>query len=468
MDVKEKIKQNIDSYGLLSGFGNVLVAFSGGPDSLCLLNSIFDLKEYYNINVHALHVNHMLRGTESDADELYCRNYCKNKAIEFHSKVVDVTELSRLRGKSIEETARNVRYEILQELSEEIGYCAVLVGHNRDDRAETILFNIIRGTGATGLKGMDWKKGNIIRPMLNIPRTEIEKYITDNNLVARQDSTNILDIYTRNKIRLKFIPSVSEEFRVDFTDNLIRMGDIIKDDDDCLDDVSEGIISQISETENGHLLLNRKELVKNHRALQRRIIRKAVEIVRGNLLNIGFDHVERLIEFCKNARTNAVFELPGGLSVVSLYDRVIFTNNWEDHLIKNYEYPIEFPGTYSFEGGRILIKSQLITKGELDLNLIKASGPDSPIQHFDYDKIRNKKTVIRNRRENDYIIPLNFPGTKKLKKFFSDEKIPCHERSSTILLAFEDEIIWIIGYRISENYKVDKETKTILKCEVEL
>ncbi|HEX9061512.1 MAG TPA: tRNA lysidine(34) synthetase TilS, partial [Clostridia bacterium] len=202
INLPERIKKTIADNSLIESGDSVLVGVSGGPDSVCLLHALSSLACDLGITLHAFHLNHMLRKEESNRDENYVRYFCIKFGIQLHVKQADILEASKKMGLSIEEAGREVRYEFLTEISNEINAGKIAVAHNSNDQAETVIMRLIRGTGLDGLKGMDYKRGKIIRPLLDISRKEIEEYCDEFGLNPVTDSSNLSDVYMRNRIRL--------------------------------------------------------------------------------------------------------------------------------------------------------------------------------------------------------------------------------------------------------------------------
>jgi len=240
MDLKLKIRDTIKDNELIKEGDRVLLALSGGPDSMCLLHILNDLQHMLKFELGALHLNHMIRGKEADADEAFLIEHCRQLGIKLYVEKVDVLSLSRERGRSLEETGRDVRYEKLRAKLRENNtdsnaapedlYDKIAVAHNKNDQAETVLMRIIRGTGVKGLCGMDYKKDDIIRPLLDTGRPEIEAYCKANSLKPRFDKTNGETEYTRNKVRLELLPYLAG-FNPNIIDSLVRLADSARDNE---------------------------------------------------------------------------------------------------------------------------------------------------------------------------------------------------------------------------------------------
>jgi tRNA(Ile)-lysidine synthase len=224
------VKETIIKHGLIRGGDLVLAGVSGGADSLCLLHVLYCLSKSMGFAVEAVHVNHMLRGAESDGDEKFVESICNDWGIKLSVLRRDVRRLKEEEGFSLEEAARYARYEAFEECADNIGADRIAVAHNRNDQAETILMNIMRGTGLDGLTGMDYTRGRIIRPLLDVDRADIEEYCRGRGLIPRTDSSNFDNTLTRNKVRNRLIPFIKELFYLDPVDGISRMAGLLKED----------------------------------------------------------------------------------------------------------------------------------------------------------------------------------------------------------------------------------------------
>ena len=222
-EMLDKVVEAIKRYKLIENGDKIVTGVSGGPDSVCLLHVLHVLAGKMNIKVFAIHINHMLRGSESDADEAFTREICSKMGINLRSLAFDINEVSRKERISLEEAGRETRYREFQRFADEIGAARIAVAHNKNDQAETILMNLFRGTGLQGLTGMDYIRGRIIRPLLSITRHEIERYCEENSLGYRIDSSNLKGDFTRNRIRLELIPEINKSFGTDLTESINRM-----------------------------------------------------------------------------------------------------------------------------------------------------------------------------------------------------------------------------------------------------
>lgn len=455
--MRDKVRDFIIENKLIEKGDKILVALSGGPDSVCLLNVLYSLKEDFHITIGAAHVNHMLRGDEALADEEYSRSLCKRLNIEFYVEKIDIDKISKEKNISHEMAGREERYKFFETIKSYHGYNKIAVAHNANDQAETIIMNMMRGTGIEGLCGIRSKReGGIIRPILCLSRNEVELYCSSNNLEPRIDKTNLENIYSRNKVRLDIIPYMKENFNKDIINTLNRMANLIQVDNDFLEKETLDNFKVYCSNTSDALIIS-KEAFNLDRAIISRIIRKAFFEFTGKYSNFEMKHIYDVIELSKNT-TNKRIDLTNNVLAENIYGDIYL--KLKDNIIREY-------------------KEVVINKGELDntdicyenynvrFNIIRNKNnidfsKNVLIKYFDYDKIE-ERLVIRKRRNGDKMLPLGMKGNKKVKDIFMDLKIPVDERDRIPVLCFDNEIAWLVAHKVSEKFKITKETKNIIK-----
>ncbi|HHV59480.1 MAG TPA: tRNA lysidine(34) synthetase TilS [Clostridiaceae bacterium] len=461
--VVETVERTIEKHGLILPGQKVIVGISGGPDSVCLLHVLKTLSSKLNITLHAVHVNHMLRGDESLKDEEFVVEFCSRMDVPLTVKRIDINEASKNAGVSLEVAGRHARYGEMEKAADEHDAQAIAVAHNMNDQAETVLMNIIRGTGLHGLKGIPYRRGRVVRPLLDVRRNEIEEYCVENKLNPRIDSSNLTDVYTRNKVRLKIIPEIDNTFGVDIIFTLQKMAQIVREDNDFIEDFSLKLFSECLRVKNGErVVLDIPKLEEYHKAIQRRIIRIGIRELKGDVRDVGIDHVEDVINLALAGSTGSVLHLPNGIRAEKSYDSIVLYIENPARGIK-FCHQVEIPGVTYINNGSGILKAEILR----DVTCIQKLKPDSQTslkQLFDYDKI-NGGIYIRTRENGDLFKAFKSPGTKKLKDYFIDKKIPREVRDRIPLIASGNEIIWVIGQRISDKFKVSENTKNILVLE---
>ncbi len=454
-----KVRDTIKKNHLLDKGDTVLLGLSGGPDSVCLLHILNQLKKELDIKIYAAHLNHKIRGVEAQKDAMYVAKLCDEMGIICFIRAIDVPKYCEEKNLSLEEGARILRYNMFFEIKEKIKADKIAIAHNMDDQAETVLMRMMRGTGLQGLKGIEYKRSDgIIRPILDVYRQEIESYCGENQLNPRIDHTNLEDIYTRNKIRLKLIPYMEENFNPNLKESIARMANLLRDDSDYVDIKANELFLEIGEKLSQNIItLDLEKFLKVHKSLQNRIIRKSIHFILGNIKGIEQKHIEDVMHLAFESKVDLRINLPRGLMVYKKKNEILFTN--EELLEKRISYNYKLP-----KSGYIKIKelNSLVESKIVNVEEVNTYQEDEYTKFFDVDKIYGNLT-IRNRKDGDKIKILGLGGNKKIKDLFIDLKIPRENRNKVPILCDEKGIIWVIGYRMSEDYKVDKSTQRILK-----
>ncbi len=459
----EKVLADIKDKNLIDKGDTIIVGLSGGPDSVCLLHVLKSIKDIMDIEVVAVHVNHMLRGQDSFEDEEYVKNLCKKLNVKLKTEQIDLKNIAKNKKLSIEEAGREERYRIFEKTAIDFNANKIAVAHNKNDQAETILMNIIRGTGLLGLKGMEFRRGKIIRPLLGIDRLEIEGYCNKYKLQPRTDKTNLESIYTRNKIRLDLIPYIDEQFNTDIISKLIKMSEIIKNENDFIEYYTEKLYNKVLVNKSdGEIVLNTKVFNNYHKGAKGRILRKAIKEVIGFIRGIESVHIDDIIKLALDGRVGAMIHLPHKIRVEKSYQTLKVYQFKTFPQVNLYKVKLNIPGDTLIQEEKFVLRANIID--DVNLDQYKKNHKTSKVQYFDYHKLLGW-IYIRKRESGDLIKPVNSNGTKKLKKYFIDEKIPIDIRDQIPLVAKDKEIVWIIGYVISDKFKVTKSTKKVLKLE---
>ncbi|WP_055665245.1 tRNA lysidine(34) synthetase TilS [Desnuesiella massiliensis] len=466
----EEVLAFINENSMIKRGEKVLIALSGGPDSVCLLHVLYSLREILGISIMGAHVNHCLRGKDSDEDEKYALKLCEKLNIPCYVKRIDINKLSKERGLSSEMAGREARYEFFNELKEIHNVDKIALAHNCNDQAETIIMRFMRGAGIEGLTGIKPVRDEVyIRPILQINRQKIEEYCLGNNLKPRIDKTNLENVYSRNKVRLELIPYMQKNFNPDIINTLNRMANIIGKDNEYMDNVAEEKFKKHCFRKNEYIIIY-KEAFKEAHSIITRIIRKAINNFFGSLYNLEWIHIYDIITLQAQG-TGKIINLPHNIIAENQYgdiiirDKIFKPHDLEELIIKNFTMDkdslkdvIELENTFlSYK-----ISFRLLSKDEVvDFNKYTLS------KFFDYDKIKNKDIIIRARREGDKFTPYGMSGSKKVKDLLMDLKVPKNERNQIPLFCVENQICWIVGYRISDKYKIEKNTKRILQVKFE-
>lgn len=454
-DIRASIKIN----NLIDIGDKIVVAVSGGADSICLLHVLYSLMDEFKLQLFAAHLNHNFRGIDAQRDAQYVAKFCDEYDIISFIKSMDVAQYAKEHGLSDEEAGRVLRYEFFEEIAEKVGATKIAVAHNQNDQAETVLMRLLRGTGIQGLTAIHHQRGRIIRPLLDTSRKDIEDYCLVHKLFPRIDATNLEPIYHRNKIRLELIPYIEEHYNPNIIQSLAKTAEILKKDNDFMEEAAWQAYGQVKlKMVKGCIDLSIEALNKLPHALQSRILRLATKELVGQKEALEFKHIYSIIELLARNETGKKILLPKGIVAKTSYHKLILTTQDQDDY-ENFYY--ELP-----EKGSLIIDE---TRGEfitsvLARDRIKTISRDKYIKYFDYDNISDNLNV-RNRREGDRFWPLGLTGSKKLKDFFIDYKIDRDKRNAIPLVCHGDEVIWVVGYRISEKYKISKNTSRVLAIE---
>lgn len=298
--LKEQVLNTIKKYDLINENDKIICGVSGGPDSICMLDILKDLKKELNFEIIVCHVNHLIR-EEAISDEEYVKKYCKENEIKCYIKRIDVKNYANNNKQGTEEAGRTVRYEFFEEILKKEKANKIAIAHNKNDKVETIIMNILRGSGVSGLKGIEPERNNkYIRPLIETQRLEIEKYCEENSLNPRIDKTNFINDCTRNKIRNIVLPYIKEEFNPNIIKTICRLSDVIKEEDEYLEQISIDIFNKIKiREEKGKIVLNLKEFNKQNIVIKKRIIIYAIEKAVGNVQNIEKVNIDDIIKLCE-------------------------------------------------------------------------------------------------------------------------------------------------------------------------
>ncbi|MCC0628326.1 MULTISPECIES: tRNA lysidine(34) synthetase TilS [unclassified Clostridioides] len=453
----DKVLSTINKHNLIQKGDKIVLGLSGGPDSVCLLHVLNRLKKDFNIEIYAAHLNHQIRGIEAQKDALYVSKLCEDMGIIFFVKSINVPKYCENEGLSLEEGARKLRYEMFYEIKDKIKANKIAIGHNLNDQAETVMMRIMRGTGLKGLKGIDYIRDNcIIRPILDVERSEIEEYCEAYNLNPRIDKTNLENIYTRNKIRLDLLPYMKDNFNSNVIESIVRMSNSLKSDNDYIEKEAEAKFREVSNVkEKGFVEINLDDFVCLHEAIKVRVLRNSIKHILGDTNFVDQRHIEDIMSLEDNSKVNKMLTLPRNIFVYRKKDSIILTN--EEIVNEEIEFYYNVPSN-----GFIKIKElkQIIETQVMSIDRYKSMKLDNSSKGFDFNKVKGG-IVIRSRRQGDKIKLAM--GSKKVKDLFIDLKIPREERCKIPIITDSEGIICVGDYKISENYKIDEGTKEVLK-----
>lgn len=458
----ERALEYIESENLIQKGDKICVGISGGADSVCLLLCLHDLTNRLEISLCAFHVNHCLRGCESDLDEAFVSRLCDDLGIPLKIFSFDVAAIAKKNKQSTEEAGREVRRRAAGQCLEIFGANKIALAHHANDSAETLLFNMARGTSLTGLSGIVPKNGNTIRPLLCFTREEIEEELKRRNTAWCTDSTNLEDEYSRNKLRLNVIPYLQENINAAAVKHMAQAAKDIAAADALIEDIAKKRYSETVKEADGKFLLL-QSLIDENELIAGRIVMSVFKRLSKSVTQIGRAHIEAVMELLKN-QVGRETVLPYKISARRVYDGVLIEsgrkseNNTSDS--DEAETLLKIDGVTAF--GDSVFRTRLI------------EGPAEPekipkkncTKWLDYDKLISCP-VLRYKRAGDYMVIDSEGHRKKLKRLFTDEKVASEKRNKLICLADNDRIVWAVGLRISEDCKVSEGTMRILEVSCE-
>ena len=448
--VEDYINKNI---GVIKD-SKIAVGVSGGADSVCLLLMLSELKDRLDFDLCAVNVEHGIRGDESLEDSAFVEDLCKKMAIPCYRYDLDVPALAKEKGLSMEEAARNARYEAFERARKDFNLDFVALAHNEEDNAETVIFNLARGTSMTGLAGIRPVRDYYIRPLLCLSRKEIEDYLAEQGQTFRTDSTNLSMEYTRNRIRKDVIPAL-KEINPQAARHIREMsGDLAGAASFIKDYVAERL-EALSEAGPDSLKIDISLLEKEKDYIIREIIREAMVRVCGGARDIGRIHVNDTWQLAKGP-TGKGINLSMGLKAEKEYDFLIIR---KDGIVSEAREP-HFSGTLEVPGltkaGNISLSTSFVPRDAFKIE----KKPYTKL--IDYDKIKGD-LFLRHRRTGDMMVINEAGGRISIKDFFINEKVPAGLRDKIWLVCDEVQVIWVIGYRLSEDFKVREKTGKILQ-----
>jgi tRNA(Ile)-lysidine synthase len=465
MALQERVRETIERYGLISSGDKILVAVSGGPDSVALLHLLLELRKELNVHLEVAHLEHGIRGEEAHQDAEFVAQMADGLNLPFHLKRVSLPAMKSEKNKgNLEQMGREERYGFLATTAEERGIARVATGHTRDDQVETFFMWLLRGSGRRGLGGMPpirpltqqgAAKAVVIRPLMEISRDEVIGYLTSHGLTYRTDRTNLDSYPLRNWIRLHFLPQIRERFGSHLNERLARQIDVLRDEEAFLDRVARERLPRLLEGKT--LMIG--PLLEESSAMQRRLFRLWLGEILGNLQAIGSEHVEKAISFIRQATPQGRLSIPRGCELVKQYDRLRLTK--KKALQKTVSY------SYTFQPGQELVIAEARAT-ILSSHCLWSPDilPESDLEAiFDVNSLPETLTV-RNFRSGDRFQPLGMKGHKKVKDLFIEKKVPLSVRRALPLLVAGAEILWIPGYGRSEVGKIGPSTTKILRLKL--
>ncbi|MBW1981551.1 MAG: tRNA lysidine(34) synthetase TilS [Deltaproteobacteria bacterium] len=453
----QKVLQTITAYRMFHAGDRVVVAVSGGPDSVALFHILYTLRDQLEIDLVVGHVHHGLRGAEAEQEARFVLNLAERFKVPATLKRANVNDWQAVHGGSLEMAARAVRYQCLRQIMLEESASKIAVAHHADDQAEEVLLRLFRGAGPAGLAGMPPTSGQwLARPLIDCHRQEILAYLSLVDQEWCQDSSNLQPWCRRNILRLKWLPRLQREFNTNLNATLVKTANLAREENDFWDSLLNSWLEQHAVSEaNGAVLLPINALAECHPAMQRRLLRTVLRQVAGKLQGIGLRHIEMLGQQIHAGRSRGSLHLPNQLMSERSY-------NWLRISLRSSEPPpelhLEIPslGTYQVFQLHHTIHLQQVDRCES----IEISRDPLEVM-LDRDRL-SFPLLLRSVQPGDRFRPLGMQGSKKLQDLFIDLKVPRYQRCRIPVLCSQEHIIWVVGLRIDERVKVTSATRRIL------
>jgi tRNA(Ile)-lysidine synthase len=453
-----------------------LIGVSGGPDSVALLYGLRGLADRFGLRLGVAHLNHCLRQTDYDRDEAFVAVLSQTLGLPCFIERADVDRYRREHRLSLEEAAREVRYDFLNRMAARHRYGKIALGHHADDNAELILMCLLRGSGPLGLSGMQAiRDGKFVRPLLRMSRCDILQFLREQKIHYMIDESNHDLRFTRNRIRHHLLPELKQHYNPRVVESLNRLGKIFDAEEAWMDEMTETVFEKLLRLHTGEkLVLSLSHLKQQPVALQRRLLRKALERLKGDLRRITLEHVDTIIAQFACISDGKCLSLPQGLQIHFEQGYLCFTINTqaersgvvsEPDVSFVYRIEKEQIGKMPFECGlhEIGMKIRFFTIRPLSTLIMREAGQRRAF--FDMEKVKFP-LILRNRRPGDRFTPLGMTGHQKVKDFFINRKVPGNQRKHCPLLLSREHIIWVAGYQIDDAVKVTSSTRNVLNAEL--
>lgn len=429
----------------------VLVALSGGPDSVALLLALHELSRKLNITLLCLYLNHRIRPGAAKKESEFCRKLCAKLGVECFVEERDVPAIAKRARKSIEEAARDVRYAVLEKFASDNNVDKVVLGHHRNDQVETILFRLIRGTGPDGIAGMPYVRGIFIRPLLDVTKAELLEFLRTRRQKFCTDSSNASIVHQRNFIRRKIIPLL-ERLNPRVSDALLSFADLVKSDNQFVNEFSVGVCRKtVTRTPGDKFVLDLLELQPYADTVRRRVFRYVLQELSKDRLPSTRESVEIMLKAARDESKKV--SLPGGVVAERRRSKLYV---WRAHSSAITEL-LEVPGEVLVQALKTVVKAEREQREKVKFRFV----PRGKSVSLDYEKVRLPLKVGGISR-GERFQPLGMSGQKKIGDYLTDRKVPVPMRNEILVVSDQEGVVWLAGYEIADRVKIDKNTKVIL------
>jgi tRNA(Ile)-lysidine synthase len=453
MDLLSRVLSTVRMHRMVSQGGRVLVALSGGADSIAMLHLLRELEPTGVLTIAGVaHFNHRLRGAAADADERFCRDVAASLDLPIEVDSTDVRALASAEGRSLEGAARTARYAFLEAAADRLEAEAIAVGHSVDDQAETFLLRLLRGAGPRGLAGIRPRTGRVVRPLIEISRQELRDYVQERQLAFREDESNADLSIARNAVRHRLLP-VLQAFSPSVADVLAREADIAREDEDFLSQTAIDLASSIVLDSKHGIEVEIESVRALHPALASRVVREALDRAAPGQF-FGRDHIRSTLALMDGSANGAgaALSLPG-LSVRREGGRLVFGGSRLEPFSNSFQFPLSIPGEVALPGWTVSAQAE----SEKDERSFSAAA-------VSVAAVMKLPMVVRSRKPGDRFRPLGMGGQgRKLQDFLVDRKVSRNERDTLPLVVdSDDRIVWVVGLSVAEDFRVTDTSQGVI------
>lgn len=457
-DLLEKFTNFIEEHQLILKNGYILLAVSGGVDSVVLLHLLLRLVEPFGLKIQIIHLNHGLRGDQADCDQQFVEQLAKKYGLSIISRKIDVPKYIAKKSLSEEQGARILRYRFFNWALKKTGADCIALGHQADDQVETVIDHFLRGSGVKGQSGMPIRRDKFIRPLLFATRQEIETYAKSHSLHYRIDSTNVMVKYRRNRIRHELIPYLQQYFNPAITEVVLRSAKIMDEVEIYLNEQARlAFETCLINLKKNKIVLDINSFLNYFIIVQKYMLYLLVDSLHLSRSILSTQKLDQILKLIRERVSGKKINLTSEWHLCIHYDHLVIT----DEKVTDFKIKVKIKTAHILLDGELKFRADLITKDQLP----KKFTNNPYTEYIDYGKIKGP-LVIRIFKTGDRFRPLNFKGEKKLSDFFIDRKIPRHQRKEIPLLVCDSGIIWIIGYQIDDRFKVTDTTEHILRLQI--
>ncbi len=448
---EQKVLKFIDDKNLIGKNDKILIALSGGPDSVFLFYFLNKYKRRFRISLGAVHINHKLRGADSDNDQKFCKELCERFSVPFYTINKDVKSYARKKKLSLEEAGREIRYTEFSKTAKGNNFTKIATAHNCSDNAETVFLNLIKGTGVKGLAGIPYQRGNIIRPLLILTKSEILKYLEDNGISFRTDASNLQSDFDRNFIRNELFPLIKNKLNAAFEEKVFNASSLIRSFSNQFEKIIDNAAGEISEFRNGRLKISIAALKKFDGEIAGYIFKVSIEKKFG--ISLNFKNLKDILSLIQ-AQTGTQIILSKGITALRERNEIVVLKKKSEREFANAAVEIRSGQTVKLNSK----KFSIVNSVKLPLKF----SSDRNREYISADNIE-ENFLIRKWKPGDRFHPIGLKGTKKLSDFLNEQKISSVDKKNQLVLTNGGKIVWVIGLRLDERFKITDKTNRIFE-----